>query len=177
MKEEWRAVVEWEGVYEISNYGRVKRVKAGMGASKGKTLCLWKNTGKYLCADLRDNGRRKCCPAHCLVAAAFIGPRTDGKEVNHIDGVRTNNRLENLEYVTHQENIKHAWRIGLMDDDRCVARGERHHLNILSEDEVRQIRGLLKEGVLSQTKIARIYNVSKQTISAIKFGRSWAWLE
>lgn len=79
---------------------------------------------------------RKKKYVHELVAAAFIGPRPAGHQINHIDGNKQNNRVENLEYVTHAENGRHASEIGLM------RRGIQLHNAKLGADDIREIRRL-----------------------------------
>ena len=169
--EKWLPIADWEGIYDVSNIGRVRRAMPGVGTFVGRILHQCENTGKYLCVDFRAKGRRKYCPVHCLVAAAFIGPRPEGLEVNHIDGVKTNNRLENLEYVTRQENLAHAFRLGL------IARGEDSGLSKLTEDGVHQIRRLINEGEFTQKEIGAMYGVCQVTISHIKHNKVWSYLE
>lgn len=119
--EEWRPVVGFESLYEVSNVGRVRRIgKAartgkghGGGARIGLILKLRKHRGGYLMAQLWCNGKLTGRLAHCLVAPAFIGARPEGLDINHKDGDKTNNSVGNLEYVTRSENNRHAYRIGL----------------------------------------------------------------
>lgn len=73
----------------------------------------------YYLVNLRDNlGNRKCKTVHSVVAEVFLGPRLEGMQVNHINGVKRDNRLENLEYCTASENKKHSFAIGLVDMDK-----------------------------------------------------------
>lgn len=117
---EWRAVCGWEGVYEVSSGGQVRRVLASPGTRAGYVLRGRLSTAKtdswrtrYLKVALTLDGTRADTPIHHLVAAAFLGQRPDGYEINHKDGNPQNNAASNLEYVTHSENIKHAWSTGL----------------------------------------------------------------
>jgi len=182
-KEIWKDVVGWRGLYKVSDFGRVMRIKRAIDASEGRILKPWKNTGKYPCVDLCDSGRRKCVPIHCLVAAAFIGPRENKLEVNHKDGNKNNGNLDNLEYVTRQENMLHAKKLGLFrrgdrkKKEKKSTRGEKNHKSILTEQKVIRIRKLLKGGQLSAECIGILHGVSSSTIMSIKSGRSWGWLK
>jgi hypothetical protein len=100
MVEKWKTIPRLPK-YEASSRGRIR------SARKVLKLCL--NTSGYLC--LRIGGRYYT--AHSLIARAFLGPRPPKKQINHKDGVKTNNRPRNLEYVTLGENIRHARALGL----------------------------------------------------------------
>lgn len=91
-------------------------------------------------------------------------------QVNHKDGVRSNNAVSNLEYCTRSENMKHAHAIGLQSN-----RGEGHSQHKLSEGDVRKIHELLALG-LTQKEIATAYGVTQSLISHIKAGRNWSHL-
>jgi len=110
MHEEWRPINGFEGLYEISSYGRVKSFKSH---PSGKILKTNLDSNGYPKISLSKNGAKKDALVHRLVAEAYL-PRVDGKTcVNHIDGNKANNRLDNLEWCTYSENIKHAIRTGL----------------------------------------------------------------
>ncbi len=118
--------------------------------------------------------------AHRVVALVFIGPPPDGMQVNHIDGDKLNNAVENLEYVTCRENIRHSIRMGLF------ARGERMGSSKLTEEQVLEIRRLYSEGggVIragcaakhSTRALAKRFGVSASAISGIVTGRTWTHL-
>jgi hypothetical protein len=123
----------------------------------------------------------KLCFTHGLVANAFIGPKPEGLQVNHIDGVKENNRSKNLEYVTPKENQRHASRLGLLavgdrnwpgQHPELLARGDNHPLAKLKNTDIPQIRKLGKEGA-SASDIACIFGVSSTAIRHIIQGYTW----
>ncbi|MED1287338.1 HNH endonuclease [Bacillus mycoides] len=104
MIEEWRSVIGYEGEYEISNYGRVKSLKN----NREKILKTFKGHRGYERINLMKHRKLKQVFVHRLVAEAFIEVIKEGLYVNHIDGNKTNNRVENLEIVTQRENVRHS---------------------------------------------------------------------
>lgn len=102
MTEEWRDVVGYEGLYQVSNTGKVRSMNyRRSGAARDLVQTL---TNGYPIVCLSASGKQKNHTVHTLVAAAFLGNRPDGYEVNHINAVKNDNRIENLEYVTPSEN-------------------------------------------------------------------------
>jgi len=107
----WRAIPEWEGVYEVSNQGRVRsldRTVEAMGEYevKGRILAQADNGTGYLWVNLHKNGKGKQHYVHRLVYSAFVSDIKD--VINHIDKDRTNNHLSNLEDVTVQQNVEYS---------------------------------------------------------------------
>ena len=113
--EEWKDVVGFEGAYQVSNYGNLRsidRISKGKRYS-GKLLSKSQERSGYIVDILSFDGIRKTVRRHRLVAEAFI-PNPDGKpEINHLDGNKINNHVDNLEWATHRENTDHAWVTGL----------------------------------------------------------------
>ena len=106
---EWRPIEGYEGLYEVSNLGQVRSFYTG----EAKVLKPSIDKDGYLKAGLSKDGKMYLKSIHRLVASAFIPNIGDKPQVNHIDGDKTNNTVDNLEWVTSKENIQHAWNTGL----------------------------------------------------------------
>ena len=112
MIEEWRPVVGYEGLYEVSNTGQVRSLDRYVIDSlghrkfyKGKVLSIVKNKNGYLLINLYCNEKNKKCLVHRLVAEAFVSNPDNLPEVNHKDEDKTNNRVDNLEWCNRKYNV------------------------------------------------------------------------
>lgn len=170
--EQWRPVVGWESIYEVSDHGRVRRIKSASGTQAGRILKCPAGKRGYPVAGL-FNGERRHVGAyvHALVAAAFIGPRPAGLFVNHIDHDRTNNRVSNLEYVTPEGNTQHAKRADRLRGGGPV--GEAAPQAKLTVEAVRSIRERHACGAASLTEMAKEYGVTRQAIFRVVRGLCW----
>lgn len=118
MEEIWKDVKGFEGLYQVSNLGRIKsyahKVKCRGGfrvqPSKILTNCF---DGNYYHVTLFKTNKRKLLLVHRIVAMAFLDNHENKRTVNHIDGNKQNNKVDNLEWATYSENIKHAFSTGL----------------------------------------------------------------
>ena len=124
--------------------------------------------GSEMCIrDRSKDGKMLKCLIHRLVAITFLENTENKRTVNHIDGVKTNNRVDNLEWATLSEQHKHAVDSGLK------AKGEQHGRAKLTEAKVREIRDRYGNGC-TQIKLAKEYRVSQAHISKIILGTNWA---
>ena len=167
--ERWEYIPDTEDSYSISTLGRVRRNKSMAGCTAGKILSQDLDRAGYYRCHLSVNGKVSNHLIHRLVALAFI-PRTnpDRVFVNHIDGTRTNNCVENLEWVTHQENCYHASHVL-----KRYPRQSAHKMAKLNEWQVRVIRRLVETKLITRKTIASFFHVSKATIDAIAARRLW----
>ena len=165
--EQWKPIVDYEDAYDISDFGRVKRTKASNNTYLGRILKPTTNKYGYKVIHLSNNGIDHNYKVHGLVARTFIGPRGKGMQVNHKDGDKENNRLDNLEYVTPSENAFHAYRIGLMSQ-----LGENHNRHKITEEDVREIRRMAKSD--THQSIADAFNISRPNVSLIVARKRWS---
>ena len=107
--EQWKDIKNYEGIYQASNLGRVKRLYKN---GKEKILTQRMQNG-YMVVDLCIRGQRKNLKVHRLIAEAYIINPLGKPCVNHKNGIKTDNKIENLEWCTYSENIKHAYKTGL----------------------------------------------------------------
>lgn len=110
MQEEWKSIEGYEGKYEVSNLGRIKSLINNTGKKREKILKPRISKQGYLYLNLWRGSVAKSKKIHRIVAEAFCKKPTDAQCVNHINGVKTDNRAENLEWCTYSYNIKHAYK-------------------------------------------------------------------
>ncbi len=163
--ENWLPIPGYEGRYCVSDHGNVMSMdyaRTGLpGIMKHAIL------RGYHIVELQNGPKKKRHTVHSLVALAFIGPRPDGLQINHIDGCKANNKPENLEYISGSENQKHAFRTGL-----ASLKGERHTQAKLTNEAIVDIRKRAASGE-TQKSIADNYGVSQSAISYIVRGKRW----
>lgn len=169
MEEKWKVIEDYPD-YAISSHGRIKRITAARGTSTGHILKPAKNSAGYPYTCLRNNGKPKGTFVHTLVLTAFDKPRPEGMTCNHKDGVKTNNHIDNLEWVTHKENMEHASKMKLLP----CRKGSKNNRAKLSEHEVYMIKKILaSKRRPTISRIAKLFNVCRSTIGRISNGLAW----
>ena len=140
-------------------FGKLRKLKPGINSNGYYAVVLTRDKKAYS----RD--------VHRLMGLTFLklAPKL---EVNHLNGLKLDNNISNLEVCTKSENIKHAYRLGLT----VAAKGDLDTNSKLNSVEVLEIKRLLKENVLTQDKIGAIFNISRSTVSHINIGRLWKHL-
>jgi hypothetical protein len=161
-KEIWLDVIGYEGLYQVSNLGRVKSIRRKKQIIMNPTV---RNVG-YCCLTFYKRDVKKMHDIHRLVCQTFLPNPYNKKTVNHINGIKTDNRLINLEWSTQKENVNHASLNGLRKD-----KGEHNNFSKLTNEEVYKIKYLHKD--LTQVEIGKIYGVKQSTISSILLGQTW----
>lgn len=173
-KEKWRPVGGYVGYYEVSNIGRVRSVdrlityKDGrVGKFIGKVLKSGANKKGYPIVYLSKNSKKFTVTIHRLVAMAFI-KKIDGKnQVNHIDGIKDNNNVTNLEWCNNSENQLHAFRNGLKTPER----GSDRYNSVINELTAKKVKKLLLR--MSANKVSIKTGVSIHIVKDILRNRSW----
>ena len=134
-REIWKPIPGYEGLYQVSNLGRVKSLNYRHTGKEG-ILSPGKNTQGYYHVILAKNGKHKIFRVHRLVYEAFNGPIPDGMQINHNDEVKTNNNLENLSLVTCKENINWGTRNERMINNRTGERSPKWVVKLSKNDEI-----------------------------------------
>lgn len=171
-KEIWKPVVGYKGIYEVSNMGRLKSLSKTIKNSKNRVYNtkerFFKKTlskSGYCVASLWKNGKlTSSARVHRLVMIAFVPNPIDKPFVNHINGIKTDNRVENLEWCTAKENSIHAVKNGLLNNSSAL--GEKHNYFKLTFNQVIEIRNLRNLG-LSNKEIGEKFSVSTDHVSKI----------
>lgn len=163
----WKDIADYEGLYQVSNLGRVKRIGSGSGATSGRIKTPSDHNAGYSSVALYKNNKERAFLIHRLVAHAFIG-NIDGLDVNHINGDKRDNRLENLEIVTRKQNISHAIMTGLM-----IVGGEHNPQSKLTWDQVYAIRAKYIKGIYGYKKLSKEFGITPGAIRSVVKGRRW----
>ncbi len=161
----WLPIPGYEGLYEVSSTGLCRGLKWGSSPIIRKTTVNKANG--YINVILSKNGRPKNFRVHRLVLMAFSGiPTKDRNHGRHLNGIKTDNRIENLKWGTCLENQMDKVFHGKLNGAK---RGQAHHNATLTGVEVKKIRILLREGVY-QKDIAYIFGVDQSHVSRISSG-------
>jgi hypothetical protein len=171
MKEIFKDVKDFEGLYQVSNFGRVKSWigRTNCDIAHGRILKTHLNRKtKYLTVILYKNYRQKCFSIHRLVAINFIDNPSNLKTVNHKDFNRCNNGVENLEWLSMRDNLLHGIR------EKGNDRGEKNPHHKLTEKQVLKIRIINSDNPnITYKKISNIFNISSDSISLICRNKTW----
>lgn len=162
MLETWKAVVGYEGLYEVSDHGRIKNARNGAIKSQHKS-----KKDNRMRVMLHREGKQKCAKVHRLVLIAFVGPNPLGYECCHNDGNPQNNMLRNLRWDTAANNQADRAKHGTSN------RGEQCATAKLTAAQVYAILSDTRK----QQEIADEYGIRQNTVSRIKSGVRWAHLK
>lgn len=169
----------FEGIYSIMKEGKVwshkRNKKIGNNAQQpigGFFKKQYLTSHGYYAVNLTNNYNRKVFYIHRLIAQAYI-PNPDNLPcINHKNGIKTDNRIENLEWCTHLHNALHAWEKGLQKPHEGL-KGMKGFKAKLTDTQVLEIRRLHKEENKTLHQLGAIYGVAWQTIGSITSGRNW----
>lgn len=169
--EVWKPIIGFEGSYEISSYGNVKTLSkrvisaihsSGYRMTKEKALKKVLNKNGYLYITISKNNKAYGRSVHRLVAIHFIANPNNCPEVNHINTIKTDNHISNLEWNTSVQNTQHAFITG--------HKASRVKLSI---DKIIKIRELHLSGKLSNKEIGNIYNIKGEAVRRVIIGETW----
>jgi len=156
--------------YAISKNGNIKRIRDAKTAKAGSLLKQHRMKTGYLHVCLRRDGKSIGHYVHTLVLATFVGPRPTPKhQVAHFNGIREDNRLENLRWVSPVENASDKKRHGT---DQV---GMKHHMRKITDADALEIRRLRAEGVYCKD-IAAMFGLHKAYVSLVATGKRWRHL-
>ena len=166
----WKPVKDFEGMYEVSDTGLIKSLARSNGhGSRNEDKQRRTKIGKgYESVALCKDHKIKHYLVHRVVAEAFIPNPKNHPQVNHIDGNKLNNNVENLEWCTHQYNQLHARQNGLMG-------GERGNTSKLTERDVRAIRRIYPK--LNTRELAKAFDVGQPAICNIINKKTWKYVK
>jgi hypothetical protein len=170
MEEVWRKITGFEENYEISNFGKIKSLvrKRALKESIRKNYI---DRDGYHQISLWKDGKGKFCKVHRLVAQAFIPNPENKPQINHINGIKNDNRVENLEWATDFQNKVHASENNLTPI--LFKKGESHPNSKLTEKDVISIRSREYTGYGHDTKLAKEFKVKTSTIRQIRVRDYW----
>lgn len=167
MLEWWKPIKDFEGDYSISNTGKVASNKSGI------ILKTRLDRYGYEIVTLWFNGKAFTKKIHRLVAIAFIKNPLNLETVNHINGIKTDNRFTNLEWLSIKDNHRHGFYTGLHTIGENRNAGKPVKLN---NQSVLKIKQLIKEGH-GNTAIGKLFRVSCGCIYSIRIGKSWSHIK
>lgn len=173
--ETWKDVVGYEGYYQISNLGTLKSLnrivkhKKGTLSVRERIISPYISTFGYPSVRMTKGNITKNFKIHRLIAEMFIPNPENKPQVNHINGVKTDNRIENLEWVTHSENLNHALEKSL----RIMPSGTNVYNSKLTEVIVLTARKRYSSEKISYQKLANEYGVSKSVMMLAVKGKNW----
>lgn len=178
-KEIWKDADEggfFEGYYQVSNWGRWKILPRKVNTVLGERMHICKpritegsNSHGYRVVQMKKDGIRKMVGLHVLVAKAFIPNPENLPQINHLNAVRSDNRVENLEWSTQKQNVHHTFKLGR----NKTTKGEQRANSKLKEADIVEMRNLYKTGKHSYRSLAEKYNVSFSHVDDIVNFKRW----
>jgi hypothetical protein len=158
--ETWKDINGYKGLYQVSNFGRVKSLRNNIYLKQIKTK------KGYLAVSLCNNGKQLNIHTHRLIALYFCLNENGKNCINHIDGNKENNNASNLEWVTYKENNSHADENLLRD-----IKGKKHPNSKLNDEIIFFIRS--NEKIIARKELSKLFNVSIRLIGLVQTRKIW----
>jgi len=171
IEEKWLPVLGYEGFYDVSNMGNVRSVRriASNGKSAGGRILKVNDNGHgYKNVMLCVNYKTKRKYVHRMVLEAFVGECPEGMEARHLNGKRDDNRIENLEWSTHSDNMWDREKHG------TLRHGRLSNLSKLSDHDVFEMRERYATRMYTQQEIAEDYGITQTAVGLIVRGDAWS---
>lgn len=174
----WKDIPGYEGQYQASTAGGIRGLTRLITAVRNNKEHTKTISGHVLKPKTTRFGYKLVCLkgkhlfVHRLVAITFIKNKYNKPFINHIDSNRTNNNVDNLEWVTAKENVQHCHKMKRNAD----VRGENHPLSKLTNEDIINIKSLLKDG-LTQRAVSKKYSVAYTLIHKIFHGKNWSHIK
>ena len=176
----WKDIPGYEGLYQASTLGNIRSLdkivpkwnKPYKRKVKGKILKKNLINGGYLAISLHKNKEQKSYKISRLIAKTFIPNPNNKPEVNHINSIRTDDRVSNLEWCTRSENMLHSYKYG-----NNTQVGSNNASSKLTDEKVIKMRSMYKTKKYKQKELAKIFNVSKITAHNVLRHKTWTHLE
>lgn len=172
----WKNITGYEGLYQISDTGLVKSLKRTCNSKNGKLRIVPEKilTPKldkdgYLVLHLSKNNKRWYISIHRLVGLNFISNVFNFPEINHKDGNKLNNNVNNLEWCTTKKNVQHSFDIGL----NIPKKGSKRAMSKMTEEKVIEVRNRYKNENISLKILSKDYNICAQTLHSIINRKTW----
>ncbi len=172
MDEIWKPINGYDGLYEISNYGRVKTHRASYKFKNKKDCFLKNNTfhpSGYFFVTLIKDKIRKSFSIHKLVACHFIENPNNLPQINHIDCDKSNNKADNLEWCDNLYNHLHAKANGLFK----YHKGSNHGMAKLNESQVEKMREMYKSGLYTHKQLGVLFGIERGAVTGIINRKTW----
>jgi hypothetical protein len=167
--EVWKDIDGWQGLYQVSNIGRIKSLERRL-LKRIKPESILKprlNHNGYLRILFRTKKHYKNEFVHRLVANTFLLKYSEKLQVNHINGIKTDNNVSNLEWCTPSENRIHAYKTGLQNR----AKGQNHSMSKLTEDQAKEIKyGFIG---MNHLEVAKIFGITRHAVGLIRNNKRW----
>lgn len=169
-QELWMPIKGYEGLYAVSNKGRIKSFNISNYRNRELIMSPILHKTGYEIIGLTKKGKQRLFRLHRLVALHFCKKEDGCNVVNHLNGVKTDNKSENLEWTTVSGNTKHSFKMGLQKPRV----GEESTSAILSKKEILEIRSKYEAGGYTHLELSNIFCVSRTNISLIVNRKRWS---